>query len=136
LVSEISTAEAYLPLEPEFEEFNTIFSRYVNTSKRYLDIVNSDNREFADRFKQLSESVWRLYCQQLRLLKHDSYYESKTESWGEEYERTRQLVANDLVEFRRLLDIEFDDEAETSRVSEDSSWGKIAADYLDQPVTE
>lgn len=136
LASEISTAEAYLPVKPEFEEFNTVFSRYVNVSKRYLDIVDSDSRKLADRFKQLSESVWRLYCQQLRLLEHDPYYESKTDSWDAEYERTRQLVTNDLVEFRRLLDVEFDDETDTARVSEESSWGKIAAEYLDGPVIE
>jgi hypothetical protein len=133
LASEIGTAEAYLPLHPAFEGFNRIFSRYVNISKRYLKLVNSDSREFADRFKQLSEGVWRLYCQQLRLQEHDPYYDSKTDDWSEEYERTKQLVANDLVEFRELLDLEFEDGEETARVSEESTWGKIAADYLDDP---
>lgn len=132
LASEISTAEAYLPLEPEFEEFNTLFSRYVNVSKQYLDVVDDDTRKVADRFKQLSDSIWGLYCQQLRLLEHDPEYESKLDEWEEEYERTRKLVANDLVDFRRLVDEEFEVEIETTRVSEDSSWGRMATDFLDE----
>ncbi|MDS0261719.1 hypothetical protein NDI56_20150 [Haloarcula sp. S1CR25-12] len=131
LASEISTAEAYLPLDTEFDEFNTLFSRYVNTAKRYLSAVGEQNRILADRFKQLSDGVWRLYCQQLRLLEHDSYYDSKREEWEDEYQRTRQFVANDLVEFRQAIDDEFDEANESNRVSEDSSWGKIAAKYLD-----
>lgn len=133
LASEISTAEAYLPLVPEFEEFNTIFSRYVNTAIRYLDTVSNDHRVFADRFKHLSEGVWRLYCQQLRLLEHDPFYDPMVGKWEAEYERTKQLVANDLVEFRQLLDAEFEQEEQTARVPENSSWGKIAADYLEDP---
>lgn len=133
LASGISTAEAYLPIVPEFEEFNTIFSRYVNTAKRYLDTVNTENRVLADRFKQLTEGIWRLYCQQLRLLEHDPFYDSKVEEWEAKYERARQLVANDLVEFRQLLDSEFEQEGRAARIPEDSSWGKIAADYLEEP---
>lgn len=132
LASEISTAEAYLPLDPEFDEFNELFSRYVNTSKRYLTLVGEDSPALADRFKQLSESVWRLFCQQLRLLEHDPFYEQKVDNWKEEQKRVRMVVANDLVEFRRLLDVAFDEEIETRRVSEESSWGKIAAEYLDE----
>ena len=131
LASEIGTAEAYLPLEPAFEEFNRLFSRYVNTAKRYLDHVDEDSRELADRFKHLSESVWRLYCEQLRLLEHDPYYDSEIDAWEREYERTRQLTANDLVEFRRLLDEAYRD-ADSVRSPEDSSWGKIVADYLEE----
>lgn len=108
LASEVASAEAYLPLEPEFDEFNTLFSRYVNTAKRYLDQVDEDSRELADRFKQLSQGVWRLYCEQLRLLEHDPYYESETDDWEREYQRTRQLIANDLIEFRQLLDDELE----------------------------
>jgi hypothetical protein len=131
----ISTAEAYLPLDAEFEEFNTLFSRYVNTATRYFDSVKNESREFADRFKQLSESVWRLYCQQLRLLEHDEYYDVKRDEWEDEYERTKKLVTNDLIEFRRLLDVEFgdSDDVSTSRVPEDSAWGQIVSDYLDEP---
>lgn len=133
LASEISIAEAYLPLVPEFEEFNTIFSRYVNTATRYLDTVSTENRVFADRFKQLSEGIWRLYCQQLRIQEHDPFYDSKVNEWEAEYERSRELVANDLVEFRRLLDTEFGDGAETERVPENSAWANIVVDYLDEP---
>lgn len=134
LASEISTAEAYLPLDPEFEEFNAMFSRYANTAKRYLDIVNTETRIYSDRFKQLTEGIWRLYCQQLRLLEHDPFYDSKVEEWAAEYGRTRKLIANDLVEFRQLLDSEVEGEEQTVRISEDSSWGKIVADYLEEPA--
>jgi hypothetical protein len=130
LESQVTTAEAYLPLDSEFDEFNAIFSRYVNTAKRYLGSVSDEDRTLADRFKQLSESVWRLYCQQLRLLEHDRYYDSETDEWEEEYERTKSLVANDLVEFRRLLDIEFEEGDDVTRVPEDSTWGRITADYI------
>jgi hypothetical protein len=130
LKSQITTAEAYLPLDAEFEDFNTVFSRYVNTANRYFDLVSDDDRKLADKFKQLSESVWRLYCQQLRLVEHDEYYESYLEGWENDYERTRSLVTNDLVEFRRLLTIEFEGEEDISRAPEDSAWGKIAADYI------
>ncbi|WP_277543558.1 hypothetical protein [Haloarcula laminariae] len=136
LASEISTAEAYLPLDPEFDEFNTLFSRYVNTAKRYLSAVGEQNRILADRFKQLSDGVWRLYCQQLRLLEHDPYYDAKREEWEEEYQRTRQFVANDLIEFRQAIYDEFEETNETNRVSEESSWGKIAAKYLDEQSSD
>lgn len=131
LASEIRAAEAYLPLDPAFEEFNTVFSRYVNTSNRYFELVDNDTRVFAERFKQLSESIWQLFCDQLRLQAHDPYYQSKVDEWEKQYERSRQLLANDLIEFRRLLDTEFEEERETQRVPEESSWGKMAADYLD-----
>ena len=136
LKSQVTTAEAFLPLAPEFEDFNTIFSRYVNTANRYLDLVSDENRTLADRFKQLSESIWRLYCQQLRLLEHDPYYETSLDDWQEKYERTRTLVANDLAEFRRLLDVEFEEDETVQRVAEESTWGKIVADYLDVPDSE
>jgi len=136
LASEISNAEAYLPLDSEFDEFNTLFSRYVNTAKRYLSAVGEHNRILADRFKQLSDGVWRLYCQQLRLLEHDPYYDSKREEWEDEYQRTRQFVANDLVEFRQAIHDEFEETNETNRVSEESSWGKIAAKYLDDQISD
>lgn len=126
----ISTAEAYLPLEPEFEEFNTIFSRYVNVARRYFDSVDDEDREFADRFKQLSDNVWRLYCQQLRILEHDPYYETNIDDWKDEYRRTKSLLTTDLVEFRRLIDHEFEGEEDVDRAPEDSTWGKIASDYL------
>jgi len=135
LKSQVTTAEAYLPLDAEFEEFNTVFSRYVNTAKRYFDLVSDEDRKLADKFKQLSESIWRLYCQQLRLLEHDEYYESYLERWENDYERTRALVTNDLVEFRRLLTVEFEEEEDISRVPEDSTWGKIAADYIGESNT-
>jgi hypothetical protein len=133
LSSQISTAEAYLPLELEFEEFNTLFSRYVNTAKRYFDFVSDEDRQFADRFKQLSESVWRVYCQQLRILEHDQYYDSHTDAWETKYDREKKLVANDIVEFRRLLDSEMEGGAERSRIPEDNTWGRIVSDYLDEP---
>lgn len=135
LATEISTGESYLPLNPEFEEFNKIFSRYVNTAKYYLENVDKDDRIFADRFKQLSDTVWRLYCQQLRLIEHDPYYESKKEEWEDEYNRTRGLVMNDLVEFRQFIRDEFEDADEVARVPEESSWGKIAVDYLEEQGT-
>lgn len=133
LKSQISTAEAYLPLKPEFEEFNTLFSRYVNTAKQYFDFVSEENRQFADRFKQLSENVWRVYCQQLRLLEHDQYYDSHTGEWEAEYDRAKKLMADDIAEFRNLLDSEIKDEVEHSRIPEDSTWGRIVTDYLDRP---
>ncbi|MFB6187574.1 MAG: hypothetical protein ABEI86_12010, partial [Halobacteriaceae archaeon] len=105
----------------------------ANTATRYLDTVSTENRVFADRFKQLTDGIWRLYCQQLRLLEHDPFYDSKINEWETEYERTRQLVANDLVEFRQLVDSEFEQEEQATRIPEDSSWGKIAADYREEP---
>lgn len=131
LASDISTAEAYLPLDPVFEEFNELFSRFVNTAQRYFEHVDDESRELGDRFKQLSEGVWRLFCQQLRLVEHDPYYDDQADDWRDEYARTRQLVAADLVEFRRLLDEQFESEGEADRVPEHSSWGQIAAEYLD-----
>ena len=136
LKSQVTTAEAYLPLAPEFEDFNTIFSRYVNTANRYLDLVSDENRTLADRFKQLSESIWRLYCQQLRLLEHDPYYETSLDNWEEKYERTREFVVNDLIEFRHRLDVEFEEDEPVQRVAEDSTWGNIVSDYLDVPPSE
>jgi hypothetical protein len=130
LKSEISTVEAYLPLDSEFREFNEIFSQYVNISESYLGSVSSTDRRLADRFKQLSENIWRLYCQKLRLLEHDPHYESKLDNWEEEYMQTKSFVANDIIEFRRMLDREFDEEEDITKLPEDSMWGEIAADYL------
>lgn len=136
LKSDISMAEAYLPLSEGFEGFNEIFSRYVNVAERYLEAMSESDRMLSGRFEQLSENVWRLFCQKLRLLEHDSYYESKLEDWEEEYERTKTFVANDIIEFRRMLDSELGDEKEMTKAPEDSTWGKIAADYLDESELE
>jgi hypothetical protein len=130
LQSLVSTAEAYLPLTTAFEDFNSVFSRYVNVSKQYFEAVDEEERALADRFNQLSENIWRLYCQRLRIEEHDPYYESKLELWEERYDRTEKLVISDIREFRQLVETEFETNTTSHKSSEDSAWGKIAYDYV------
>lgn len=132
----IATAEAYLPLNPEFSEFNDYYSRYQSLTSRYLRTVNPDHADpvLGDRLLTLTDAVWKLFCQQLRIQEHDEAYEEDLDEWEEHYERHKSYVSEDLDSFENRLDVLLEDYPEADKVATDSGWAEIASDFVAEEV--
>jgi hypothetical protein len=132
----IATAEAYLPLDPAFSEFNDYYSRYQNLTLRYLRTVNSDYAEpvLSDRLLTLTDEVWKLFCQQLRIQEHDEAYDDDLDEWEERYEMQKSYLSKNLDNFENQLDVLLEDYPDADKVSTDSGWADIASDFVAEEV--
>lgn len=128
----IATGEAYLPLDPAFSEFNDYYSRYQNLTLRYLKTVDPDDADpaLSDRLLTLTDGIWKLFCQQLRIQEHDEAYEDDLEKWEDRYDLHKSYVSEDLDSFENRLDILLESNPDLDKVSPDSGWAKIAADFV------
>lgn len=132
----IATGEAYLPLDPAFSEFSDYYSRYQNLTLRYLNIVDSEDEDpvLSDRLLTLTDEVWKLFCQQLRIQAHDEAYDDELEEWEKRYELHKSYVSEDLDKFEDRLDVLLESRPPTERVSPDSAWAEIASDFVAEEI--
>lgn len=122
----IATAEAYLPINDSFEEVNTMFSRFVTTSERYLSAVGED-RAGSGAFDDLAYSYWKLFCYRLRMVEHDPEYDAKLEQWEMDYQMKLSSFEEEIAQFRTFLNEEFTENPSQSqyRSGADSEWASV-----------
>lgn len=132
----ITTGEAYLPLVPAFSEFNDYYSRYQNLTLRYLETVDSNDKDpvLSDRLLTLTDGIWKLFCQQLRIQEHDEVYDDDLDEWEKRYKLHKSYVSEDLDSFEDRLDVLLETYPNTVRASPDSSWAKIASDFVTEEI--
>jgi hypothetical protein len=132
LQSIIATGEAYLPLDPAFSEFNDYYSRYQSLTSRYLKIIDPDETDpvLSDRLLKLTEGIWKLFCQQLRIQEHDETYDDDLEEWEERYEWHKSYVSEDLDSFESRLGVLLETHPDADKASPDSGWAEIASDFV------
>lgn len=132
----IMTGEAYLPLDPAFSEFNDYYSRYQNLALRYLKTVDPNDVDpiLSDRLLTLTDGIWKLFCQQLRIREHDEAYDEDLEEWEERYELHKSYASEDLDSFENRLDVLMEAYPGADKVSPDSGWAEIASDFITEEV--
>jgi hypothetical protein len=128
----IPTGEAYLPFDPAFSEFIDYYSRYQNLTLRYLKTVHPDDADpvLSDRLLTVTDGIWKLFCQQLRIQAHDGTYENELAEWKERYELHKSYVSEDLDGFENRLDVLLETSADANRASPDSGWAEIVSDFV------
>lgn len=129
----IASGEAYLPLEPEFREFNDLYSRFAEVASRYLRrISETDEDRFTGEFQQLAQNyIWQVFSQQLRIQHHDDYYDESVEEWEQKYKQQRMSSIQALEDFEENVEIMKRDKPASNLASPGSAWASIATDFID-----
>lgn len=129
----IATSEAYLPLDPAFDEFNDLYSWFVEVASRYLRrISETGENPYTREFQQLAQNyVWNLFSHQLRIQHHDDYYDDSVEEWEEKYEQQRMAAVQALENFEEDVETMMQDKPASDLASPGSAWASIAADYIE-----
>ncbi len=134
LIKLLSLAEAKLPLDERFDEFNKVFSRFVTDSNLFFKKIDNEfYEEGLEIYGDISEEIWKVFCKRLRTVKYDPYYEDKIDGWIEIYKKSLSALMEKIDEFELIIDKNIDDLSSSKeiRVSEDSPWGVVAKDILE-----
>ena len=127
----VGMGESHLPLDPRYASFNDLYSKYMNVSQKYLDQSDGEHSGLFVIFSSLTDDIWGLFCKQLRLCEHDSYYDTEIDKWQQDYADKEEQVMDLVLSFDKLINSEFPDNNESSdRAPESSGWGAVAEAYL------
>lgn len=107
ILNKIIVSEAYLPLDDRYNEFNKLYSRYVNISKRYL---SRKDRNYDEEFKKVIDSIIECF----KRIKNDS----------------RSSGIDNIEEQMIVFEKSFERKVEPEKPNETSTWGKIARSYI------
>lgn len=127
----VNSAEAYLPLEDAFAEVNACYSEYLDVSRAFLTPKSSLSRDEMKAYTQLSESYWVLFCKKLRLeTVGGNIDEDRLTRWEQTYQDGLAEFRSELADFKESFVKPSADTRSLDRVSQDSSWGRVANELL------
>jgi hypothetical protein len=127
----VNSAESYLPLAKAFEEVNQCYSEYLDVSRRFLTSADPPSRKEVEVYIDLSESYWVLFCTKLRLKTvRADIDEHRFSHWQEVYRDTLAEFRTELSDFEEVIVKTGTNSHNPSRVSENSSWGRVANELL------
>lgn len=127
----VNSAEAYLPLEEAFAEVNACYAEYLDVSQAFLAPKESLSGDEIEAYTELSESYWVLFCKKLRLeTVGPDIEEDRLAYWEETYRDGLEEFRIGLAEFEEAFVEASANTQPPSRVSEDSSWGRVANELL------
>jgi len=135
LIEYLIIAEAKLPTDEEFEEFNSFFSRYSTLSSMMIENLDDDlYMESLDYLTDIGKEMWKVFCYKLRILEHDPYYESKVDEWENKYQNSLKPLAEKIGNLDSFVSNNIERNRDFSlkelRSSEDSPWGKITKELI------
>ncbi|MFW6041304.1 MAG: hypothetical protein ACOC85_05655 [Thermoplasmatota archaeon] len=131
LIKLLSLAEAKLPLDERFDDFNKVFSRFVTDSNLFFK--NIDNEFYEDGleiFCDISEEMWKVFCKRLRTVEYDPYYERKVDNWVGMYKKSLSALIEKIKEFELFVDENIGLSGDM-KVARDSAWGVVAKDIIE-----
>lgn len=131
LIKLLSFAEAKLPLDERFEDFNKVFSRFVTDSNLFFKKI--DNEFYEDGleiFCDISTEIWNVFCKRLRTVEYDPYYERKVDNWIDMYKKSLAALIEKIDEFELFIDENMEVSGDV-KVSSDSAWGVVAKDIIE-----
>jgi|GEM_PF-1655010 len=129
----MTMAEAMLPLENEFEDFNRVFSRLVTLTDRYFEGIEELKKEDAEQLEDLTSKAWDLFAKKLRIHTSDDMSNRFQEQWIKDYKEEKKEFESRLKHFESevLKKLGKKGLPEFNKPSEDSGWGIIAKELLE-----
>lgn len=135
LMNKMMMAEGKLPENNKFPKFNQVFSRFVTLSDTFFEnLETKDYPEGLDHLCDISKEMWSVFCNRLRILEHDPYYDHQVEKWERIYKRSLKTLSEKIENFDMFISESTENyqDIEETRSDEDSPWGTVAQSLISE----
>jgi hypothetical protein len=127
----LGKAEAKLPTDDEFRDFNRAFSRFISLSTEFLEApVGIQDTLLRAQFTGLANKAWLVFSKQLRIVESDPQYSEQRERWGVQYENEHGGFVEDLDRFDDTLLKRTVYREDIEPAQDDSGWGTVAKSLI------
>lgn len=129
----LNRAEAFLPLDSRFDEFNEEFSRFAFNIRTYFESVDSDDFDTKDLdvIMEIAKKIWSAFVEFVRLETAENFPKERMRAWEQKAEEKLEFVKrfNDVLE-KRAVDMYERSGKEWNRADEKSVWGQLVKSLI------